>query len=272
MHKSRKLVSILLAVALVMALFAIGGCAKQEPAPTTPAEEPAAATYTLVEPGVLIAGSDTSFPPFESMNGDVAEGFDVDLVAAIAKEMGLESKFQPEGFDTLIPTLVAGGKFDIIASGMTITDERKQEIDFSDPYIDSNQSIAMKAGTVLNNESELARKKVGAQAGTTGLDWAKENIKDAKIVEFKTATDALAALQAGNVDAVVNDLPVTAALVKDESKGLAIVKEIPTGEQYGFGISKENPELLKAFNEAMAKVKASGEYDTIYEKWFGAKQ
>jgi polar amino acid transport system substrate-binding protein len=270
MNKSRTLLSILLAALLVLAVFGLAGCGGgTEPAPEQPAEEPAA-TFTLVEPGMLIAGSDTSFPPFESMNGDVAEGFDVDLIAAIAKEMGLESRFQPEGFDTLIPTLVAGGKFDVIASGMTITDERKQEIDFSDPYIDSNQSIAMKAGTVLNSESELGGKKVGAQAGTTGLDWAKENIKDAKIVEFKTATDALAALQAGNVDAVVNDLPVTAALVKDEAKGLAIVKEIPTGEQYGFGISKDNPELLKAFNEAMAKVKESGEYDAIYEKWFGA--
>jgi polar amino acid transport system substrate-binding protein len=273
MLKSRRVLSVLLAFALVMGLFAMVGCAAQEPAPTTPpaSEEPAAPTYTLVEPGTLIAGSDTSFPPFESMNGDVAEGFDVDLLAAIAKQMGLTSKFQPEGFDTLIPTLVAGGKFDVIASGMTITDERKQEIDFSDPYIDSNQSIAMKTGAEFTDESSLAGKKIGAQAGTTGLDWAKENIKDAKIVEFKTATDALAALQAGNVDAVVNDLPVTAALVKDESKGLSIVKEIPTGEQYGFGISKSNPELLKAFNEAMAAVKASGEYDTIYEKWFGAK-
>jgi polar amino acid transport system substrate-binding protein len=274
MLKNRSALSILLAFALVMSLFALAGCATSEPAPTTPpaSETPAAPAVTTVEAGILIAGSDTSFPPFESMNGDVAEGFDVDLLAAIAKEMGLESKFQPEGFDTLIPTLVAGGKFDVIASGMTITDERKQEIDFSDPYIDSNQSIAMKTGAEFTDESSLTGKKVGAQAGTTGLDWAKENIKDAKIVEFKTATDALAALQAGNVDAVVNDLPVTAALVKDESKGLSIVKEIPTGEQYGFGISKSNPELLKAFNEAMAKVKASGEYDTIYEKWFGAKQ
>jgi len=271
MHKSRKLLSILLAALLVLAVFGLAGCGGQEATEEPATEEPAAA-YTLVEPGVLIAGSDTSFPPFESMNGDVAEGFDVDLVAAIAKQMGIESKFQPEGFDTLIPTLVAGGKFDIIASGMTITDERKQEIDFTDPYIDSNQSIAMKTGATFTSEADLAGKKVGCQAGTTGLDWAKENIKDAQIVEFKTATDALAALQAGNVDAVVNDLPVTAALVKDPSKGLSIVKEVPTGEQYGFGVSKDNPELTKAMNEALAALKASGEYDAIYEKWFGAAQ
>jgi polar amino acid transport system substrate-binding protein len=269
MLKGRKLVSILLALALVVGLFGLAGCGT--PQTTPPAEEPAA-TYTLVTPGVLTVGSDTSFPPFESMAGDVAEGFDVDLMAAIATEMGIESKFQTEGFDTLIPTLVAGGKFDVIASGMTITDERKQEIDFSDPYIDSNQSIAVRKDFQFTDESSLAGKKVGAQAGTTGLDWAKENIKDAQIVEFKTATDALAALQASNVDAVVNDLPVTAALVKDPAKGLVIAKEVPTGEQYGFGVSKENPELLKAINDALAQLKTSGEYDTIYEKWFGTTQ
>lgn len=233
--------------------------------------EPAASTVKTIEEGKLLAGSDTSFPPFESMAGSTAEGFDVDLVAAIAKEMGLESEFMTEGFDTLIPTLKAGSKFDIIASGMTITDERKQEIDFSDPYIDSNQSIAMKEGSTYTDPASLKGKKVGAQAGTTGLAWAEENLKPAgaSIVEFKTATDALNALQAGNVDAVVNDLPVTAYLIKDATKGLAIVKEIPTGEQYGFGVSKDNPELLKAINDALAKLKSSGEYDTIYEKWFG---
>jgi polar amino acid transport system substrate-binding protein len=130
---------------------------------------------------------------------------------------------------------------------------------------------AMKTGSTFTSEADLAGKKVGCQAGTTGLDWAKENIKDAKIVEFKTATDALAALQAGNVDAVVNDLPVTAALVKDQSKGLAIVKEIPTGEQYGFGVSKDNPELLKAINDALGTLKDNGEYQKIYDKWFATQ-
>ncbi len=274
MQKARKITGLLLVLAMVAVLVALAGCGSstETPAATTP--EPAAeapADLKLVNPGVLTIGSDTSFPPFESMNGDVAEGFDVDLMAAIAKEMGLESKFQTEGFDTLIPTVKAGGKFDIIASAMTITDERKQEISFSEPYIDSNQSIAVRKDFEFKDESSLAGKKVGCQAGTTGLDWAKENLKDAKIVEFKTATDALNSLQAGNVDAVVNDLPVTAYLVLDESKGLVIAKEIPTGEQYGFGVSQDNPELLAALNEALAKVRASGEYDTIYAKWFGAK-
>jgi polar amino acid transport system substrate-binding protein len=268
----------ILVVGLVVVLalsLALAGCGeKAADSGTGTSTTPSAPAVKTVEAGKLLAGSDTSFPPFESMNGSTAEGFDVDLVAAIAKELGLESKFMTEGFDTLIPTLKAGGKFDIIASGMTITDERKQEIDFSDPYIDSNQSIAMKAGSTYTDPASLKGKKVGCQAGTTGLDWANENLKPAgaSIVEFKTATDALNALQAGNVAAVVNDLPVSASLIKnDPSKGLAIVKEIPTGEQYGFGVSKDNPELLKAINDALKTLKDNGEYQKIYDTWFATQ-
>ena len=153
---------------------------------------------------------------------------------------------------------------------MTITDERKQEIDFSDPYIDSNQSIAVQEGSDIKDETDLAGKKIGVQSGTTGEAWAKENLNDATMVPFKTATDAFSALQAGNVDAVVNDLPVSAYIVKDTSRGLEIIEEIPTGEQYGFAVSKDNPDLLAAINEALADVKEDGTYDEIYAKWFGA--
>jgi len=270
MHKGRAFLSLLLALALAGTMLGLVGCGGND-TPDTTDEEPAAAEYTLVTEGVLTAGSDTSFPPFESMNGNVAEGFDVDLLNAIAKEMGLdEAVFLTEGFDTLIPTLKAGGKFDVIASGMTIKPERQEEVDFSDPYFDSNQSIAMKAGSTLNDPSELAGKKIGVQSGTTGEDWTKSNIPTAQRVPFKTATEAFAALQAGNVDAVINDLPVTVEIVKDAARGLIIVKEVATGEQYGFAVSKDNPELLKAINEALAAVRESGEYQTLYDKYFSA--
>jgi polar amino acid transport system substrate-binding protein len=274
MAKYGKFVTVLVAVALAVSMVALSGCSTPPPATTgstTPTATPAP-TYKLVTAGQLTVGSDTSFPPFESMNGATAEGFDVDLMNAIAKEMGLsKAEFLTEGFDTLIPTLKAGGKFDVIASGMTIKPERQKEIDFSDPYFDSNQSIAMKAGSTLTDPSQLAGKKIGVQSGTTGEDWTKSNIPTAKRVPFKTATEAFAALQAGNVDAVINDLPVTVEIVKDKARGLIIVKEVATGEQYGFAVSKDNPDLLKAINDGLAKVKASGEYQTLYDKYFSAK-
>jgi len=269
MHKARRITALLLALVMVAAVVALAGCGGGGTTP--PATEDKKADLGLVNEGVLTCGSDTTFPPFESMNGSVAEGFDVDLMNAIGKELGLEVKFQTEIFDTLIPTLKAGGKFDVIASAMTIKAEREKEIDFSDPYFDSNQSVAMKTGGVYTKPADLAGKKVGVQSGTTGASWAAENLKPVgvTIVEFKDTAGSFAALQAGNVDAVVNDLPVTADIVKDPSKGLAMIAQIPTGEQYGFGISKENPELKKAINDALAKVKASGEYDEIYKKYFG---
>lgn len=274
MGKYGKFVALIAIAALAVAALALAGCS--QPATTPPAEQTSTAApapdLKLVTPGQLTAGSDTAFPPFESMNGDVAEGFDVDLLTAMGKEAGIDKTvFKTEIFDTLIPTLKAGGKFDVIASGMTIKAERQQEIDFTDPYFDSNQSLVMKKGGVYTAPADMKGKKVGVQSGTTGETWATENLKPAgaKLVPFKDAVSAFSALQAGNVDAVVNDLPVSADVIKDPSKGLVMIAQIPTGEQYGFGVSKENPDLLKALNDALAKVRASGEYDAIYKKWFG---
>lgn len=284
MRKASRWVAVLAALLLVLSVLAIVGCGGGTDETTTSAvtETPGAtgttgatettvstADFKLVTPGTLTVGSDTAFPPFESMNGTTAEGFDVDLITAIAKKIGLEAVIKTEVFDTVIPTLKAGGKFDVVASAMTITDERKQEIDFTDPYIDSNQSIAVKKGSTIKSEADLTGKKVGVQSGTTGEAWAKENLTGATTVPFKTATEAFAALQAGNVDAVVNDLPVTAFLVKDPARGLEIVKEVATGEQYGFAVSKENTALLAAMNQALAGLKSDGTYDQIYSKWFG---
>jgi polar amino acid transport system substrate-binding protein len=271
MTKYGKLFALIAIVVLVAS--ALAGCTTTTTTTTeTTTTPPPAPAYKLITAGTLTAGSDTTFPPFESMNGDVAEGFDVDLLTAIAKEMGISKVvFLSEVFDTLIPTLKAGGKFDVIASGMTIKPERALEIDFTKAYFDSNQSVAMKTGGTYTKESDLKGKKVGVQSGTTGEAWATENLKPAgaTIVQFKDTAGAFTALQAGNVFAVINDLPVTAEMVKDPAKGLIMAAQIPTGEQYGFAVSKDNPELLAAINAALDKVRASGEYDAIYTKWFG---
>ncbi len=267
MSRTSKLFALLLVFALVMSVVALGGCSAKDEAKTDETTETVA--LKTIESGKLLVGSDTAFPPFESMNGDVAEGFDVDLMKAIGEKLGLTVTFQTEIFDTLIPTLKAGGKFDVIASGMTIKPDRQLEIDFSDPYYDSNQSLVMKKGTAYTGPEQLAGKKIGVQSGTTGEAWAKENVTGATLVPFKNATDAFAALQAGNVDAVVNDLPVSTELLKDDDRGMEIVAQIPTGEQYGFGVSKDNPELTAAINKALGELKDDGSYNEIYQKWFG---
>jgi polar amino acid transport system substrate-binding protein len=283
MRKASKWLVLLLVLAMTVSVFAVAGCTSKpstsgntstsgesnEPSGTNEASEKQ--ELKLVTPGTLTIGSDTAFPPFETMNGTTAEGFDVDLVAAIAQEMGVKSEFKSEKFDTLIPQLKAGGKFDMIASAMTITDERKKEVDFSDPYIDSNQSLAVKKDSKIANTKDAALKTVGVQSGTTGEAWAKENLKSAKIVPFDDTLAAFAALQAGKVDGIINDLPVSAFIVKDPARSAKIVEEIPTGEQYGFAISKDNPDLTKAVSEALGKLKSSGKYAEIYKKWFGVE-
>ena len=281
MQNARRFIGLLLTFALVAAVMALTGCGGQ--ASTTPASTTSGSTSTapapkLVKAGVLTVGSDTSFPPFESMNGATAEGFDVDLANAIAKEMGVTVDFTSQKFDTLIPQLKAGGTFDVIMSGMTITPERQKEITFSTPYIDSNQSIAVVKGKFPKVDGtdpaainkEFTGKIIGVQSGTTGEAWAKENIKGAKtITPFDDTLSAFSALNAGKVDAVVNDLPVSLYLVNTSYKTDEIVSEIPTQEQYGIGIATANPELKAAIDAGFAKIKASGEYATIYQKWFG---
>jgi len=277
MAKYGKIVALVAVVVLVVSALALAGCSTAA-TPSTPAETtttaPAAPTYKLVTAGSLTVGSDLDFPPMEQLNGDKPEGFDVDLMTAIAKEMGLKINYlPPQKFDALI-ALVNAGKFDVIASSMTINDERKALITFSDAYFESNQSIAMKTGSTYTSPADLKGKKVGVQSGTTGEQWANENLKPAgaTVVPFSKTSEAFAALQAGNVAAVINDLPISNDIVKDASKGLAIVKQIPTGELYGLGIAKDNPGLATAINAALAKIKASGEYKTIYEKWIGPLQ
>lgn len=280
MQKARKSLALVLALGLVFALVALTGCGSKAETPETPAAEAPAADLGLVADGVLTVGSDTAFPPFESMNGDTAEGFDVDLADALAKEMGLTVNFTSQTFDTLIPQLKAGGTFDVIMSGMTITAEREKEITFSTPYIDSNQSIAVVKGKVAKLDGNDAAaintaftgKVIGVQSGTTGEAWAKENIKGAKqIVPFSDTLAAFSALNAGKVDGVVNDLPVSAYLVKTSYTNNELVAEIPTGEQYGIGIATPNAALQKSINDALQALKDSGEYKAIYLKWFGVE-
>ncbi len=282
MRKASKWLAVLVAAVLVLAIMAIAGCSSGTTTTgtgTTGTTSTATTAPKTIKAGTILVGSDTAFPPFETLKGTVAEGFDVDLMAAIAKEMGLKSEFISQKFDTLIPTLKAGGKFDVIMSGMTITDERKKEVDFSSPYIDSNQSIAVVKGKGFTKiatgdtaaiQKAMTGKIIGVQSGTTGEAWAKENLKGAKqVTPFDDTLSAFSALNAGKVDAVVNDLPVSAYLVKTSYTTDELIAEIPTGEQYGIAIAKTTPELTAAIDAALAKVKASGEYAQIYQKWFG---
>lgn len=277
MLKARKLLSILLALSLAFALVGLAGCSQpEEPAEEPAAEEPAAEApaFTTITEGKIIVGSDTAYPPFENVVDGVTEGFDVDMMKAVGEKLGVEVEFKTYKFDALIAGMQAGTEFDIIASAMTITDERKEAIDFSDPYINSNQSLAVAADSTLATADDLkSGDKVGVQSGTTGEKWAKDNLapKGVTVTPYDDILAAFNALSAGDIVGVINDAPISQDVVKDPARKAKVVAEIPTGEQYGFAFNKSNTALRDAVNGALAELKADGTYVEIYKKWFGAE-
>ncbi len=188
------------------------------------------------------------------------------------RDSGLELNYLPaQKFDGIIPMVKQGVKTDVGACNITITDERKEEVDFTDPYIDSNQGVAVAKNTGYDTVDSLNAPgvKIAVQSGTTSEEWAIENLPQATTVNFDDWTAAFTAVMSSQCQAVVCDLPVEQWMVSNSFTGMEIIKEVPTGEQFGIAVSKDNPELTQAINDALAKIKSSGAYDKLYEKWFG---
>lgn len=260
--------------------LALAGCnGSGEPAQTTgdqtTDQTTDEASYTLVKEGVLTNVAELGFAPFEYIDDEgTTVGFDVDLSNAIAEKMGLTCEWLPnQAFDTLVPTIQQGGKADISIAGMTISDERLEQVDFSDPYLNSNQGIVAAAGSDLNSESLNAEgMQVACQTGTTGDEWISENLPNATKVPLADVTAALMGISTGLYNAMVIDLPVAQNMIAESFSDLEVVEEIPTGEQYGIAVSKDNPGLLAAINDALAAIEEDGTMDEIKQKWFGTTE
>jgi polar amino acid transport system substrate-binding protein len=223
-----------------------------------------------LQKGKITMGSDTSYPPFESMEGSKPVGFDVELAQALAKKMGLTLEVISTAWDGIIPGLKTK-KYDIIMSAMTITADRKKQINFSDPYIDSDQSIAVANNSTIKTEADLKDKVVGVQIDTTGQTKAEElqpKVGIKEIQKFDTILVAFEALEQGKVSAIINDYPVNMYVSGKRGK-TKVVTKIKTNEQYGIGVNKSNSGLLKSINNALKEVRDDGTYTTIYKKWFG---
>jgi len=230
----------------------------------------------LISAGKLTICSDIPYAPFEfpdEDNDDKLTGFDVNLVDAMADELGLTTDWKTTPFDSIIPALAAGN-CDMIASATTITDERKEKVDFTDGYFDADQSLLVLASDKDKYKSldDLKDKVIGVQAGTTGADYAKEHTPSgATVKEFPGAEDLFAAMVSGDISAVLQDFPVNKYRAKQQPDRFVVTETFPTGEQYGFAVDKKNPKLTEALNASLQAVAASGEYDKIYMEWFGAK-
>ena len=223
---------------------------------------------------VLKVGSSIDFAPFEFQDEGQKEyqGFDMDLIRAIGKEMGYDVEIQNLGFDGLIPAL-QGKNIDAIISGMSINDERKQNVLFSDPYYQSGLTMVVRDNeTAIKSFQDLKGKKVAVQIGTTSADEVKK-IDGVEIKELNTPADCFMELKAGGVDAVVNDRPVNDYYItKNNAQGVKALEEKLTAEDYCIAIGKDNKELQQKVNDALKKLKENGEYDKIFAKWFGEKK
>lgn len=230
----------------------------------------ASSSVSTISSGTLTVCSDVPYPPFEDFDKAAEsgyKGFDVDIVDAIAKGLDLKLSIKDSSFDALQSgQSLNANQCDLVASAMTITDDRKKALDFSDGYYDSEQSLLVPADSDIASIADLDGKKVGVQQATTGKTYAEENVKGADIVSFPGDAEMFAAIKAGQVDALLQDLPVNLDHTKDGK--FAVVETYSTNEQYGLAMKKGNTALVEAVNEQLAAMKDDGSYQAIYDKYF----
>jgi polar amino acid transport system substrate-binding protein len=226
----------------------------------------------VVKAGQLTTCTHLPYPPFQSEVGGKVQGFDVSLIDLVAKNLGVKQQIVDTPFENFkTGAFLNSGQCDLAAAGMTITPERKKNVDFSDPYFEATQAVlvARSSGLTSLADVKVKGKKLGAQAQTTGEDYAKSKGYDP--ISFESSDAVLNGLRTGQVQAVVIDYPVVQGWLKDKANAdkFRIVDNLKTGEQYGFTVKKGNKPLLDAINKALKDAKADGTYKKIYEKWIG---
>ena len=254
---------------LFAAALLLAACGKKEAPPAAAASAPAAAPAK-----VYVVGTDAAYAPFESQNekGEIV-GFDIDVVKAAAAKAGIEVKFVNTPWEGIFNALSQGDR-DMIVSSVTITEERKQTMDFSTPYFDAVQLIAVKANSKIGKFDDLKKLKVGVQTGTTGDEAVTKLLgkTSTSIKRFESTPLALKELEAGGVDAVVADNGVVIHYVANNagSKFKTVADKSFAPEQYGIAIKKGNADLVAKVNKGLAEIKADGSYDKIFAQYFGA--
>jgi polar amino acid transport system substrate-binding protein len=224
----------------------------------------------LAKAGQLTTCTHLPYPPFQSEIDGKVQGFDVSLVDLVAKKLGVPQQIRDTPFENFkTGAFLNSGDCDLAAAGMTITDERKKNVDFSVPYFDATQAVLVGRGSGITSFAGLKGKKVGAQAQTTGEDYAREKGLDP--VSFESSDAVLNGLRTGQVKAVVIDYPVVQGWLKNKADAAAfkVVDNLDTGEQYGFTVRKGNTKLLAAIDKAITDAKADGTYKKLYERWIG---
>ncbi|WP_330399430.1 basic amino acid ABC transporter substrate-binding protein [Lachnoclostridium edouardi] len=280
--------SLAILMAAMMAVTAAGCGSKQEEttaAQTTEAVETGDTTAapedaeteaeaegeeTAATGGVLTMGTNAEFPPYEYYEGGDIVGIDVEIMAAVAKEMGMELQVEDMAFDSIIPA-ISSGKVDVGAAGMTVTEERKASVDFTNTYAKASQMIIVKEGSEIAGPADLEGKVIGVQLGTTGDLYCTDLEETGSTIErYNKGFEAVQALLQDKIDAVVIDGEPAKVFV-EQSEGLKILEEAFTEEEYAMAVKKGNTELVDNINAALEKLEADGTLDEIVGKYITAE-
>ena len=230
----------------------------------------AAAELTTVEAGKLTMATNATFPPYEmTTDAGTIEGIDVDTAQAIAEKLGLELQIDDMDFDAALLS-VQQGKADIAMAGVTVTDERKNVMDFSDSYATGIQSIIVPEGSDIASPDDLAGKMIGTQRGTTGYIYCSDDFGDDAVVAYDDGLTAVQALNNGQVDAVVIDNAPAKEFVA-ANPGLVLLDTSYAEEDYAIGMAKGNTALEDAVNAALEELKADGTLQSIVDKYITAE-
>ena len=216
----------------------------------------------------LVMATNAAFPPYEMVEGNKIVGIDAEIAQLIADDIGRELIIEDMAFDSVIAA-VQTGKADIAMAGLTITEDRKQNINFSDPYTEAAQVIIVKNGSTVSMPEDLEGKTIGVQIGTTGDIYAAD-IADASIERYSKYYEAINALIQDKIDAVIVDREPAKVFV-DQNPDLILIDKEFTVEEYAIGVGKQNTELLDQINASLKKLKDSGKVDEIINKYISAE-
>ncbi len=245
-----------------------GGSTETTTESTETADSETAAVTTVTE-GKFIWATNAEFEPYEYREGDEIVGIDAEIAAYIAEQLGLEVQCEDMAFDSVIAA-VTTGKVDAGIAGMTITEDRLENVNFSTPYIDAGQVVIVRFDSPIKTLDDLAGKTIAVQSGTTGDTYVTENVEGAVVDRYSKGAEAVQAVLQNKADAVVIDNePAKAYLEKDEDNDLVLLDEALTVEEYAIAVSKDNEALLTEINAILAEMEENGKMEEIKTKYLG---
>lgn len=277
----KKWLALVAAGALATALALVGcasgnsgsGSASGSASASASGSASASTEMKLVKEGKLLIATSPDFPPFENLENGEMVGFDIEIGKAVAEKLGLEPEFVSLQFDSILTAVAAGTQADVGISGLTVDPERAKTVDFSDSYyVDDLSVAAMKnnADITADNADEALNKEgvvIAVQSGTSGETYVKENYPKATVQPYGNSTDAFAALQSGQANAVCTNKAVVERMLANAYADAQVVKSIATGEEYAVAVAQENKALTAAINKALEELQADGTIDALVAKY-----